>query len=75
MYACDRDGWQLPDTRRWPTMNGKIAGAAKTEIEHFFECVHSDQQPLVTGQDGRRSIEVMLAAETSIREDRIVKLN
>jgi UDP-N-acetylglucosamine 3-dehydrogenase len=75
MYACDRDGWKLPDTRHWPAMNGKIAGAAKFEVEHFFECVLSDQQPLVTGQDGLRSIEVMLAAETSIREDRIVKLN
>jgi UDP-N-acetylglucosamine 3-dehydrogenase len=75
LYACDRDGWKLPDTRHWPAMNGKIAGAAKTEIEHFFECILKDQQPLVTGQDGRRSIEVMLAAETSIREDRIVKLD
>lgn len=74
LYACDRDGWKLPDTRHWPTMNGKLVGAAKMEIEHFFECVLRDQQPLVTGEDGRRSIEVMLAAETSIREDRIVFL-
>ena len=75
MYACDRDGWKLPDTRHWPTGNGKLSGAAKLEIEHFFECVLNDQQPLVSGLDGRRSIEVMLAAETSIREDRIVMLS
>jgi predicted dehydrogenase len=36
--------------------------------------VLEDREPLVTGEDGRRSIEVMLAAETSIREDRIVNL-
>jgi predicted dehydrogenase len=55
-------------------MNGKLAGAAKLEIEHFFECVMQDQEPLVTGTDGRRSVEVMLAAEQSIAEDRIVAL-
>ena len=74
LYACDRDGWKLPDTRHWPTMNGKLAGAAKAEVEHFFECVLNDQEPLVSGLDGRRSIEVMLAAEMSISEDRIVEL-
>ena len=72
MYACDREGWKLPDTRHWPSVNGKLSGAVKLELEHFFECVMNDQQPMVTGLDGRRSIEVMLAAETSIREDRIV---
>ena len=55
-------------------MNGKLAGAAKAEVEHFFECVLNDGQPLVSGIDGRRSIEVMLAAELSIAEDRIVEL-
>ena len=74
LYACDRDGWKLPDTRHWPSMNGKLAGAAKLEIEHFFECVMQYQEPLVTGTDGRRSVEVMLAAEQSIADDRIVAL-
>jgi len=75
MYACDREGWKLPDTCHWPTINGKLSGAVKLELEHFFECVINDQQPLSSGLDGRRSIEVMLAAETSIREDRIVHFN
>jgi predicted dehydrogenase len=74
LYACDREGWKLPDTRHWPTMNGKLTGAVKAEVEHFFECVLNDQEPLVSGLDGRRSIEVMLAAEMSIAEDRIVEL-
>jgi predicted dehydrogenase len=74
LYACDRQGWKLPDTRHWPSMNGKLTGAAKLELEHFFECIMQDKEPLVTGMDGRRSIEVMLAAEQSIVEDRIVAL-
>jgi hypothetical protein len=36
--------------------------------------VLNNEQPLVSGMDGRRSIEVMLAAEMSIAEDRIVEL-
>jgi predicted dehydrogenase len=74
LYACDREGWKLPDTRHWPSMNGKLVGAAKLEVEHFFESVLEDKEPLVTGEDGRRSLEVMLAAELSIAEDRIVPL-
>lgn len=74
LYACDREGWKLPDTRHWPSMNGKLVGAAKLEMEHFFDCIMKDEIPLVTGEDGRRSIEVMLAAELSIIEDRIVQL-
>jgi hypothetical protein len=33
-----------------------------------------DKQPLVTGEDGRKSLEVMLAAEKSIAENRIITL-
>jgi predicted dehydrogenase len=74
LYAVDREGWKFPDTRHWPTMNGKIVGAAKLEVEHFFECILSDAEPLVTGKTARRSVEVMLAAETSIAENRVVSL-
>lgn len=74
LYGVGRQGWKMPDTRHWPTIHGKLTGAAKLEIEHFFECILEDKQPLVSGEDGRRSIEVMLAAEISIAEDRIVPL-
>ncbi len=74
LFGVDREGWKLPDTRHWPAVNGKLAGAAKLEVEHFFECVLNDRQPLVSGEDGRRSLEVMLAAERSIRERGIIQL-
>ena len=74
LFGVDREGWKLPDTRHWPIMNGKLVGAAKLELEHFFDCILEDKQPLVTGEDGRRSLEVMLAAEQSIAEGRIVNL-
>jgi len=74
LFGCDREGWKLPDTRHWPTMHGKLVGAAKLELEHFFECIRENKQPLVTGEDGRSSLEVILAAELSISESRIVTL-
>jgi predicted dehydrogenase len=73
-YGVNREGWKMPDTRHWPEMHGKLAGAAKLELEHFFDCVMNDKTPLVTGEDGRRSMEVMLAAEKSIQENRVVQL-
>jgi predicted dehydrogenase len=74
LYACTRQGWKLPDTRHWPKVEDKYVGAVKLEVEHFFDCILHDTEPRVTGADGRRSVEVMLAAELSIAEDRIVTL-
>jgi predicted dehydrogenase len=74
LYACDMQGWKHPDTRHWPVLNEKLTGAAKAEVEHFFECILDGKEPLVTGGDGLRAVEVMLAAEQSIAEDRIVSL-
>jgi predicted dehydrogenase len=68
LYGVNREGWKMPDTRHWPTLHGKMIGSAKLEVEHFFDCVLHNKTPLVTGNDGRRSLEVMLAAERSIVE-------
>jgi predicted dehydrogenase len=74
LYSCTREGWKLPDTRHWPKMDGGYVGAVKEEMEHFIDCVLHDREPRVTGMDGRRSVEIMLAAERSIAEDRVVPL-
>jgi predicted dehydrogenase len=55
-------------------MHGRLVGAAKLELEYFFNCVLNDQPPSPSGEDGRRSLEVMLAAERSIAEGRIISL-
>lgn len=74
LYAVDGEGWKLPDTRHWPQMHDRVVGAVKYEVEHFFSCIVEDKTPLVTGEDGRRALEIMLAAERSIAEDRVVTL-
>jgi predicted dehydrogenase len=74
LFGVNREGWKLPDTRHWPTMHGKLVGAAKLEVEHFFDCVMNDKMPSPNGEDGRKSLEVMLAAEKSIAEGRPIQL-
>ena len=74
LYGVNREGWKMPDTRHWPALHGKTIGSAKLEVEHFFECALTDRIPLVTGEDGRRSLEVMLAAEKSIAEGKKIEL-
>lgn len=68
LYGVNREGWKMPDTRHWPLLDNKIVGSVKLEVEHFMDCVRHDRPPGVTGEEGRRSLEVMLAAEKSIAE-------
>lgn len=74
LYGVNREGWKLPDTRHWPILDHRIVGAVKLEVEHFMDCVQHDKSPCVTGEDGHRSLEVMLAAEKSIAEGKKINL-
>jgi predicted dehydrogenase len=44
------------------------------EIRHFLTCVRTGADPAVSGQDGRRALEIALAARVSARERREVAL-
>jgi len=44
------------------------------ELKHFIECVREDKQPVVTGEDGRAVMELMLAAYESAGTGRRVPL-
>jgi predicted dehydrogenase len=74
LYGVNQEGWKLPDTRHWPVLDNRIIGSVKLEVEHFIDCIRLDNAPRVTGEDGRRSLEVMLAAEKSIAEGRKIDL-
>ncbi|HEX5500291.1 MAG TPA: Gfo/Idh/MocA family oxidoreductase, partial [Thermomicrobiales bacterium] len=75
LYGVDADeGWKLPDTRHWPVINGRLAGAIRSEIDHFLLCAATGEPPLVDGRQARRSLEIGLAADLSIVEDRPVEL-
>lgn len=40
----------------------------RAELAHFFDCVLSGTPPLVGGEDGRRIVQIALAAKTSAQE-------
>ncbi len=43
-------------------------------MQHFTDCVGRDEQPLVTGEDGRAVLEVVRAAYHSAGTGRVVEL-
>jgi UDP-N-acetylglucosamine 3-dehydrogenase len=44
----------------------------RLELEHFLECIKFDRQPLVTGYDGLKTLEIALEAEAMAQRTRIV---
>ncbi len=44
------------------------------ELSHFFDCVRNDKEPLASGLDGRRSLEVVMAAFESAETGKAVEL-
>lgn len=45
-----------------------------TEIQHFFKCINSREEPVINGYDGKRVLELALATLQSSREQRSIKL-
>ncbi len=39
----------------------------RREVQHFVDCVLEDKQPLVSGEDGKRSVEVALMCYQSAK--------
>ena len=75
LYGVDStEGWKLPDTRHWPVVNGRLAGAIRQEVDHFLVCVQTGQPPLIDGRFARRSLEIGIAADRSIELDCPVEL-
>ena len=46
----------------------------REEIRHFIDCVALDRQPLSTGIDGKKALEIALGCIDSIRNRRIISL-
>lgn len=56
-------------------IHGRQLGFATESIHHFVDCIWNDKDPLVTGVDGLRATEVIVAAEESIKTNRSVKIH
>ena len=44
------------------------------ELKHFIQCIREDKEPVVTGEDGRVVLEIMMAAYASAGTGRKVRL-
>ena len=49
-------------------------GAVRAEDEHFLRCIERDEEPLVSGADGLRAVELALATITSSDSNAVVPL-
>jgi len=75
--------WHVPDAQDWPSevaAREETAGREPTQIGHFTQIadmvgvVRDGRSPLVTGIEGRASLEVVLAIYESAREGHEVEL-
>jgi UDP-N-acetyl-2-amino-2-deoxyglucuronate dehydrogenase len=57
--------WQFPFFEH--SALGWKAASMRKEVQHFVRCVKEDKQPLVSGRDGRRDVEIALKALESGR--------
>lgn len=44
------------------------------EVEHFVDCIREDKAPLVTGEDGKVALKIVLAAYRSLKSHEWVKI-
>jgi predicted dehydrogenase len=72
-YTRPTDWWNLPAsgwTALWPPVENPYAA----EWQSFFDSVHHRRPPAVTGDDGYRCLEIVLAARKAWRDGCAVRL-
>jgi len=74
LWFCDSANTGFPDTMHWPQVRGQIMGDLKEELTHFVNCVVDDTPPLITGEDGVRSLELAWAIQKSIDTGQVITL-
>ena len=67
-------GWIRPQTYEiFPVGSDRFAELARGAlIEHLADCIRDGVQPIASGRHARHVLEVMLAAETSAHEGRVI---
>lgn len=66
------NGHVCPDTIHWPITNNRLIGDLKEELHHFLECIILDKKPLVTADDGIKSLRIALAIMSSLKKGKVV---
>jgi predicted dehydrogenase len=63
----------FPDTMHWPQVGANITGDLKEELTHFVNCALAGVAPMVTGEDGVRSLELALAIQKSMDTGEVIR--
>jgi len=87
LMVCGSEGTLWQDQGLWLRMCNKTADtpeqilpeshyddAVRAGIWHFLDCIHSNGEPIVSGELARRDLEVVMGAYRSSEERRRVKL-
>jgi predicted dehydrogenase len=74
LVGVDEEGWKFPETLHWPQLHGEVVGDVLEEDRYFLRVVRGEREIISTGEDGRRALEVVLAAQRSWREGRPITL-
>ena len=74
LSAVDEEGWKFPETLHWPQLHGEVVGDVLDEDRYFLRVLKGEAPIISSGQDGRNALEVVLAAQASVREDRPIRL-
>jgi predicted dehydrogenase len=69
-------GWINPQTYEiFPVVSDRFAELARgVLIEHLADCVRDRVEPIASGRHARHVLEIMLAAQQSARESRVIDL-
>jgi predicted dehydrogenase len=67
-------GKKKPKKDPWTILRHDVDDAHTyvVEMRHFIECVRTRSQPLITGEDGKRTLQLILAGLESKRTERMV---
>jgi len=57
----------------WVSVVNYYNQAFKNELDYFANCILKDEKPRYTGEDGRKDVQITLAAIKSVLEDRPIR--
>jgi predicted dehydrogenase len=70
LFSATTNKWTEPHLARSIDRNEMYVA----ELRHFLDCAKGDDTPNITGEDGRRVLEIALAARQSSEDQRVVEV-
>ncbi len=74
VYVATRSTVDYPDTFHWPEVSGRLVGDLREELNAFVDAVADDGPVAVSGDDGRASLELVLAMMRSAASGQVERL-